>query len=51
MPKRSGKVTKKVGRSAVTGRFVSEDFAKRNPKTTIVETIKPSPSGKGKKKK
>lgn len=28
-------------RSAITGRFVTEGYAKRNPKTTIVESVKP----------
>jgi hypothetical protein len=30
----------KVARSAKTGRFVKKSFAKRNPKTTVVERIK-----------
>lgn len=31
---------KSIYRSAITGRFVSEEFAKHNPHTTIKETIK-----------
>lgn len=35
------KVTKiKAARSAKTGRFVKKSYAKRYPKTTVVETIK-----------
>lgn len=30
----------KASRSAENGRFVTKTFAKRNPKTTITETIK-----------
>lgn len=29
----------KVHRSAITGRFVKESTAKRNPKTTVTETV------------
>jgi len=36
--------TRKIGRSAITGRFMPVAKAKRRPKTTVVETIK-----KGKK--
>ena len=36
--KRTG--TLKVNKSAVTGRFVTEAYAKRHPKTTFKETIK-----------
>jgi len=32
--------TRKVRRSAVTGRFVSEKCIKRHPKTTVTESIK-----------
>ena len=31
--------TKKVGRSADTGRFVTDKFVKRNPKTTVTDTV------------
>ena len=31
--------TKKVGRSADTGRFVTNKFVKRNPKTTVTDTV------------
>lgn len=37
--------TLKVNKSAITGRFVTEAYAKRHPKTTFKETIK---TGKGK---
>lgn len=30
----------KVGRSAVTGEFVSMDYAIKHPKTTVIESIK-----------
>jgi hypothetical protein len=36
--KRTG--TMKVYKSAVTGRFVTESYAKRHPKTTFRETVK-----------
>lgn len=32
----------KANRSAVTGKFVTEKYAKTHPKTTVSETIKPS---------
>lgn len=32
--------TRKVARSAVTGRFVKKSTARANPRTTVVETIK-----------
>ncbi|EEY89627.1 hypothetical protein HMPREF0017_01931 [Acinetobacter lwoffii SH145] len=38
--------TKKVSRDAGTGRFVTEGYAKKHPKTTVTETIKPSKSSK-----
>ena len=38
--------TKKVSRDAGTGRFVTEDYAKKHPKTTVTETIKPTKSCK-----
>ena len=31
--------TKKVGRSAVTGRFVPKKHVVRNPKTTVTDTV------------
>ncbi len=31
--------TRKIGRDAVTGRFIPVSKAKRNPRTTVVETI------------
>ena len=34
------RTTRKVARSAVTGRFVKKSTAKSNPRTTVVETIK-----------
>lgn len=30
----------KVGRSSVTGKFVTVDYAKKHPKTTEIEKIK-----------
>lgn len=36
--KRTG--TWKVNKSSITGRFVTEAYAKRHPKTTFKETIK-----------
>ncbi len=39
--------TRKVNRSAISGRFVTKATTKRNPKTTVTETVR---SGKGKKK-
>jgi len=36
--KRTG--TLKVNKSAITGRFVTEAYAKRHPKATFKETIK-----------
>lgn len=43
----------KKHRSAITGRYVKESHAKRNPKTTVSETTKPTGGGNkgGKKKK
>ena len=32
--------TRKIGRDAITGRFIPVSKAIRNPKTTVVETIK-----------
>ena len=38
-------------RSAVDGRFVSEDYAKKHPRTTVREiNPPPKPSGGGKKR-
>lgn len=31
---------RKVSRSAISGRFVKSSTAKRNPKTTVTETVK-----------
>ncbi len=31
---------KKVSRSAITGKYVSKGYAKKNPKTTVNETVK-----------
>lgn len=38
-------------RDAGTGRFVTEQFAKKNPKTTVSEKRKPSPTPAKKPKK
>lgn len=35
-----GKGTVKRNRSAVTGRYVSDEYANRHPKTTVTETDK-----------
>lgn len=32
--------TKKVGRSAVTGRFVKQSTVSRNPRTTVTQTVR-----------
>ena len=42
------KKTRKVHRDAETGRFVKEGYVKRNPKTTVTETV---PVVKPKKKR
>ncbi len=34
--------TWKVARSAITGKFVKKSTAQKNPKTTVVETMKRS---------
>ncbi|SIT88163.1 hypothetical protein SAMN05421665_2637 [Yoonia rosea] len=34
------KSTRKVGRSAITGRFTSVSTARNKPKTHVVETVK-----------
>jgi hypothetical protein len=39
-PMKKGDDTRKVSRDAGTGKFVSPDFAKKNPKTTVTETVK-----------
>jgi hypothetical protein len=36
------KITVKVNKSAVTGRFVSNQQVKNSPKTTYVQTVKKS---------
>ena len=43
-----GKVptTKKVPISAATGKFVTADFAKKNPKTTVNLTVPVKPKSK-----
>jgi hypothetical protein len=40
MPKKSSSGGGKVGRSSVTGKFVTVDYAKKHPNTTEVEKIK-----------
>lgn len=32
--------TRKIYRSAVTGKFVTREYARRNPRTTVEETVK-----------
>jgi hypothetical protein len=39
--------TRKVSRSAKTGKFVKKGYAKKHPSTTVTETIK-APRKKGK---
>lgn len=36
----SKKGTKKVARSAITGRFITKKKALQNPRTTIIQTVK-----------
>jgi hypothetical protein len=38
--------TRKISRDAGTGRFVKEEYAEKNPKTTVTETVKPKPKKK-----
>lgn len=42
------KRTRKVGRSAITGRFVPVSTARRKPRTHVVETVKNPKPRKGK---
>jgi len=44
MPKKP----QKLHRSAVDGKFVTEGYVKKHPKTTVTETQKPQKSKKGK---
>jgi hypothetical protein len=37
--------TRKVARSSVSGRFVSQTYARRFPATTVVETVSVSANG------
>ena len=37
------------GRSAISGRYVTKAYAKRNPRITVVEHDKPKSAGKKKK--
>lgn len=37
---RQPKATRKVGRSSITGRFLSIAQAKATPETTVIETIR-----------
>jgi hypothetical protein len=39
----------KRGRSAGTGQFVKDEYAKTHPKTTVVEKVKVGPTKKRKK--
>lgn len=36
--------TKAKGRSAKTGQFVTIDYAKKHPSTTVIEQVKVSPT-------
>lgn len=42
--------TRKIVRDAETGRIVPPQEAKRRPKTTVTETVRVRPPGKGKAK-
>ncbi|MCH3994434.1 MAG: hypothetical protein LKE54_13430 [Prevotella sp.] len=42
---------KKIGRDAITGRFIPINEAKKHPKTTVIEKIKVGRARKGKCKK
>jgi hypothetical protein len=44
----SGQKPRKIGRDAKTGEFIPVKEAERRPKTTVVETIKPSNGDKKK---
>ena len=39
--------TVKVNKSAITGKFVTQSYANKHPRTTMAETVK-MPSKKGK---
>jgi hypothetical protein len=43
--------SRKIGRDAITGRIISVEDAKRDPKHSVVETIKTGSKGKGGKKR
>jgi len=32
--------TRKIARSAINGRFVKKNYAKKHPNTTVIETVK-----------
>ena len=36
----------KAARSAITGQYLTLEYAKKHPKTTVVETVKPAKSSK-----
>ncbi len=38
--------TQKAARSAITGQYVTLEYAKKHPKTTVIETVKPTKSSK-----
>lgn len=42
------KSTRKIGRSAITGRFTSVSTARRKPNTHVVETVKKTKARKSK---
>jgi len=37
---KKGSGSRKAARSAVSGKFVTKGYAKRNPRITVMETIK-----------
>lgn len=36
----------KMTRSAIKGQYVTLEYAKKHPKTTVIETVKPTKSSK-----
>jgi hypothetical protein len=49
MAKKGGSGTRKEGKSAVTGRFVTDAEVKRNPRETFTQTMRTGkPKGRGK---
>lgn len=36
----------KMARSAITGQYITLEYAKKHPKTAVIETVKPTKSSK-----